>query len=939
MKKTLFLMLMGLALAVVALPLGIDRAYGNGGPVTDLNISPNPIPTYFANSPLGVIPPDTAFGVGNDTGTPLAKFVQPLPSFPLAVVKTNPSFPTDDYYELGVVDYTWQFHPALPPSKVRGYVDLNTGTPTPSYLGPLIVAQRDRPVRILFKNQLSLANLFLPVDTTIMGAGKSPVDGLLYSENRVNIHLHGGNTPWISDGTPHQWWTPAGTTLNVNRGWSFKSVPDMPAPAAGENTLYYTNQQSGRLMFYHDHVYGMTRLNVYAGEAAGYLLTDPIEQALVASQVIPSNAYQVALVIQDKTFVPQDIAIEDPSWDITKWGDYGSLWFPHIYEPNQTGSQTGAGASPVGRWDYGPWFWPIFPAQNLPDTTTANPTAYKTSIVPEAFMDTMVVNGKAYPFYEVEKRRYRFRILNACNDRNLNLQLYVADADPAAGGTVATATASISGGAVNGIAVTNPGSGYTSVPGVHISGGGGFGATAVATLTGGGSVAITLTYGGSGYTGAPTVTIGGGTEVKMVPAIQTMGFPASWPTDGRDGGVPDPANVGPTMIQIGNEGGLLPAPTVLPNQPVNYVYNRRDIIVLSVSDKTLFMGPAERADVIVDFSAYPVGTKIILYNDAPAPVPAFDPRFDYYTGNPDQTASGGAPPTRAGFGPNTRTIMQFQVKAATGAADPYNYTTCLAALQAPTTGLPNAFAKSQPPPIVPQAAYGPAYGQTFTDTYSTIQANSLTFTPVGGLSPKTVNYNPKAIQELFDPYGRMNATLGVELPFTTANIQTTLPFQYIDPVTEIIPFGGTQLWKITHNGVDTHSIHFHLFNVQVINRVGWDGAIRPPDANELGWKETVRMNPLEDIIVALNPTRPNLPFGLPDSIRPLDTTSALGSTGQFSPFDPLNKPVTTVNTLYNFGWEYVWHCHLLGHEENDMMRPIKMTGTSIPEVTDYLLLQ
>ena len=42
-------------------------------------------------------------------------------------------------------------------------------------------------------------------------------------------------------------------------------------------TFYYTNQQSARLMFYHDHAYGITRLNVYAGEAAGYLITDPVE--------------------------------------------------------------------------------------------------------------------------------------------------------------------------------------------------------------------------------------------------------------------------------------------------------------------------------------------------------------------------------------------------------------------------------------------------------------------------------------------------------------------------------------------------------------------------------------------------------------------------------------------------------------------------------------
>ena len=56
-------------------------------------------------------------------------------------------------------------------------------------------------------------------------------------------------------------------------------------------------------------------------------------------------------------------------------------------------------------------------------------------------------------------------------------------------------------------------------------------------------------------------------------------------------------------------------------------------------------------------------------------MPGFDPRYDYYTGNPDLTASGGAPSTLAGYGPNTRTIMQFQVVA--GTATPFN----LAALQ------------------------------------------------------------------------------------------------------------------------------------------------------------------------------------------------------------------------------------------------------------------
>ena len=99
-----------------------------------------------------------------------------------------------------------------------------------------------------------------------------------YAENRAGIHLHGGLTPWISDGTPHQWTTPAGETTPYPEGVSVRHVPDMPQPGPGEMTLFYSNQQSARLMFYHDHAWGITRLNVYVGMVAGYLLTDDVEQ-------------------------------------------------------------------------------------------------------------------------------------------------------------------------------------------------------------------------------------------------------------------------------------------------------------------------------------------------------------------------------------------------------------------------------------------------------------------------------------------------------------------------------------------------------------------------------------------------------------------------------------------------------------------------------------
>jgi len=631
----------------------------------------------------------------------------------------------------------------------------------------------------------------------------------------------------------------------------------------------------------------------------------------------------------------------------------------------------------------------------------------------------------------------------------------------------------------------SPGSGYLSAPLVTFTGGTPTTPAAATAVITGVVTGVTVTNPGVGYTSAPTVTINDSTgvgahaiasintEVKMVPAspANVPAMPARWPTDGRVGGVPDPATCGPDIIQIGTESGFLPAPVVIPSTPVGYEYNRRNIVVLNVNSRGLFMGPAERADIVVDFSSVPPGSTLILYNDAPAPVPAFDTRNDFYTGDPDQSATGdpamgggtgGAPTTLPGYGPNTRTIMQFKVSGTPAA--PFN----VAGLQ---TAMATAYPTAQPAPIVPQTAYpGPYKGAT--DTYARIQdttlafaaanggvasvavtaggsgyssaptvgftggggtgaaatavmdgvvtainrtyggsgyltgatveitggggsgatatatvvngvvtaitltsggtgyvsvptvtivgegsratatatiasvvagitmtnggsgyttAPTVTFTGGGGSGAaatatliKTMNMESKAIQELFElNYGRMNATLGTELPLTNFFTQTTIPLGFIDPPTEIMQDGVPQIWKITHNGVDTHAIHFHLMDVQLINRVGWDGMVKPPEPNEQGWKETIQMNPLEDIIVAMRPSRCNVPFGVPDSVRLPDVTMPEGTTGQFSNIDPYtNQPVTVYNTMTDYGWEYVWHCHLLGHEENDMMRPI-----------------
>ena len=189
----------------------------------------------------------------------------------------------------------------------------------------------------------------------------------------------------------------------------------------------------------------------------------------------------------------------------------------------------------------------------------------------------------------------------------------------------------------------------------------------------------------------------------------------------------------------------------------------------------------------------------------------------------------------------------------------------------------------------------------------------------------------KAITEGFEPdYGRLYAILGSIPNPLSPNVGAGPVIglaRYIDPPSEILTPEQPLLWRISHIGVDSHALHFHLFDVQVINRVDWANIVTPPYPEEVGWKDTIRTNPFQDILVALKPTAAvmKLPFGLPDSIRLLDPTTPLNSTVNFLPIaPPVGVPAVAQlsNVMTNFGWEYVFHCHLLGHEENDMMRPM-----------------
>ena len=208
----------------------------------------------------------------------------------------------------------------------------------------------------------------------------------------------------------------------------------------------------------------------------------------------------------------------------------------------------------------------------------------------------------------------------------------------------------------------------------------------------------------------------------------------------------------------------------------------------------------------------------------------------------------------------------------------------------------------------------------------------------------TLPLQAKAVHDemggVYDRYGRMSGMLGLELPASTSRLAQFLAYGFASPPVDI--FGGsvagtlvgslgdgTQIWNISQNGVDTHTIHTHLFNVQLINRVAWDGILLPPDPNELGWKETFRVNPLEQIFIALRPILPTaaqIPFinQVPNSVRLIDPTILEGDPLDAPPpagwFDPNGVAIPIIlNHYVNFGWEYVYHCHILAHEENDMM--------------------
>lgn len=257
------------------------------------------------------------------------------------------------------------------PCKQRLHSDLPADTPLWGYGGHYpsftIEATVGKPIRIQWRNDLGPGD----VHPVAMGIDRVNIDGANDGEpdQRIATHLHGGHVPWTSDGGPKAWYTTGSSPTTFDNFMKSPNPYDAGIQYFNTDTFNYPNQQPGSTLWFHDHAMGITRLNVMAGLAGFWLLRDPHEDLL---NLPKSQTFQ-------KQFYPYEIplAIQDRTFNAD-----GSLFYPPPPE------------------------------------------------VPEFFGDTMLVNGKVWPFLEVEPRKYRFRILNGCNARFLRMQLVVLNTRP-----------------------------------------------------------------------------------------------------------------------------------------------------------------------------------------------------------------------------------------------------------------------------------------------------------------------------------------------------------------------------------------------------------------------------------------------------------------------------------------------------------------------------
>jgi len=730
----------------------------------------------------------------------IPQFIQPLPLLSVSggsmatVAGNQPLTVTMCEFDSQVLP------PPMPTTRVWGYIPGVT-CPTATqdtYIGPVIVNTRGTSTDITWVNNLGTTDSTgvlaykYSTDQTLHWAdplnmeandcqmvGGIPAFGSACAQNYVGPiptvpHLHGGEVPPELDGGPTAWFTSDG----VYRGSGYYSF----AGALPNEAIYkYPNTQEASPIWFHDHTLGVTRLSVYAGLAGAYLITDPalnlpagLHPAGLMNGANNSVEYTVPLVIQDRMF------------------DTNGQFF---YQTDSAGGVLWATNPEHPYWS------------------------------PELVGDTLLVNGKTWPYLDVEPKRYRFWFINGSNAR---------------------------------------------------------------------------TY-----------------EMNVVDPKKTAPSPKIW--------------------VIATDGGYLDKP---------------------VSINKLVMMPGERYEAIIDFGGMTNGTNFVLKNTAKTPFPA------------------GATPQGATLG----TIMQFRVGGCTsgfcGATDAsYN----------PALGTPIRIGGQIIQRLVDPAKGTLAFGVTAQNT------RQLTLNEVMGM-PQLVTDPVTGVATAY-PGGPLeilvNNTKWSGMSPRNFNDFTKISVNGIDTYYSELPKEGeTEVWELINLTADAHPIHLHLVQFQLMNRQAFDvgkysatyaaafpgggsdpmnngapypsgvfmpgfgpplnyktgsvnalggnpdinatkmtkkgsqpvylqGQIVSPDPNEAGWKDTVIVYPgqVTRLVVRWAPT---------------DAPATAAPANLSFPFDPSGESK----------FSYVWHCHIIDHEDNEMMRPdMVLLNQSAPSPSNRILVK
>jgi spore coat protein A len=254
----------------------------------------------------------------------------------------------------------------------------------------------------------------------------------------IVTHVHGAHVEPHSDGYPEAWWLPGAGNIPAGYATSGTLYDDANGGSGdrGVADYLYRQDQPATTLWYHDHTLGMTRSNVYAGPAGFWLVRGrPGQEAtdydvvLDGKKGIPATLPGPAPVAGQSVLdlnVPGSpvrnsireipIAIQDRSFN-----EDGSLFYPDNRAFFEALNVENTASTPEAQ----------FPGEGelqidfVPDSDIAPIWN------PEAFFNVMVVNGVSWPTLDVAPARYRFRLLNGCNSRFLNLALtYPAPRNP-----------------------------------------------------------------------------------------------------------------------------------------------------------------------------------------------------------------------------------------------------------------------------------------------------------------------------------------------------------------------------------------------------------------------------------------------------------------------------------------------------------------------------